>query len=230
MQSTGLTHAKLVSLTSPCCGGWPAPMNTLQGQQRELSSDGCTDFNAWLGSDLVLIINFNSTHKYHINSHTWHLIYVTCCFLIIGADIKFNHTNWTNHSSGHSHSLFSDYASAQWRLVLHILVTCSPHVNKCWITRAIYGIRCGWSHWPITIQHVRTAPVSRSFGNFKMDLKNICKFWLLIKMHDLLVCNIVKMVPYNGCSQILHISLKTEKSFIAHPWCLLSIVGLKVKR
>ena len=41
--STGLTHAKLVSLTSPCCSGWPAPMNT-QGQQRELSSDGCADF------------------------------------------------------------------------------------------------------------------------------------------------------------------------------------------
>ena len=30
---TGLSHAKLVSLTSPCCSGWPAPMNT-QGQQR----------------------------------------------------------------------------------------------------------------------------------------------------------------------------------------------------
>ena len=32
--TTGLTHAKLVSLTSPCCSGWPAPMNTPQGQQR----------------------------------------------------------------------------------------------------------------------------------------------------------------------------------------------------
>ena len=60
---TGLTHAKLVSLTSPCCSGWPARMNTPQGQQRELSSDGCADFNAWLESDLLLIINFNSTHK-----------------------------------------------------------------------------------------------------------------------------------------------------------------------
>ena len=60
---TGLTHAKLVSLTSPCCSGWSAPMNTSQGQQRELSSDGCADFNAWLESDLVLIINFNFTHK-----------------------------------------------------------------------------------------------------------------------------------------------------------------------
>ena len=58
---TGLTHAKLVSLTIPCCSGWPAPMNTPQGQQRELSSDVCADFNAWLESDLVLI-NFNSTH------------------------------------------------------------------------------------------------------------------------------------------------------------------------
>ena len=61
---TGLTHAKLVSaLTSPCCSGWPAPMNTPQGQQRELSSDGYTDFNAWLESDTALIIDFNSTHE-----------------------------------------------------------------------------------------------------------------------------------------------------------------------
>ena len=59
IQTTGLTHAKLVSLTSPCCCGWPAPMNTPQGQQRELSRDGCADFSAWLESDLVLIINFN---------------------------------------------------------------------------------------------------------------------------------------------------------------------------
>ena len=39
--------------------------------------------------------------------------------------------------------------------------------------------------------------------------------------------NIIKMMPYNSCSQILAISLKTEKSFIAHPWCLLSVVGLE---
>ena len=25
-KSTGLTHARLVSLTSPCCSGWPAPI------------------------------------------------------------------------------------------------------------------------------------------------------------------------------------------------------------
>ena len=60
-----------------------------------------------------------------------------------------------------------------------------------------------------------------------MDLKNICKFWSLIKTHDLLVCNINKMMPRNGCSQMLHISLKTEKSFIAHPWCLQSVVDLE---
>ena len=42
------------------------------------------------------------------------MVYVTCYFLIIGTDIKFNHTNSTIHSSGHSHSLLtsaSDYAS-----------------------------------------------------------------------------------------------------------------------
>ena len=103
------------------------------------------------------------------------------------------------YSSGHSHSLYtstSDYTSAQWRLVLHILVTCSPHVNKCWVMRAIYGIRCGWSHWPITIQHVwaqwvsvvlwracstgseKTARVSRSFGNFLNRLKKYLQIWI----------------------------------------------------
>ena len=77
---------------------------------------------------------------------------------IIGTNIKFNHTNLAIHSSGHSPSLFtptSDYASAHWRLALHILVTCFPHVNKCWVTRVIYGISWGWRHWPITIQHMR---------------------------------------------------------------------------
>ena len=37
IQTTGLTHAKLVSLTSLCSSGWPAQMNTPQGQQLELS-------------------------------------------------------------------------------------------------------------------------------------------------------------------------------------------------
>ena len=60
-----------------------------------------------------------------------------------------------------------------------------------------------------------------------MDLNNICKFWSLIKTHHLLVCNIINMMPYNGCSQMLHVSLKTEKYFIAHAWRLLCVVGLE---
>ena len=106
---------------------------------------------------------------------------------IIGTDITFNHTNSAIHSSGHSSGLFtstSDCASVQRRLVLHILVTCSPHVNKCWVMHAMYGICWSWSHWPIAIQHVRVqwgsvelwqacstgsgkaAPGSLSVGNF----------------------------------------------------------------
>ena len=41
------------------------------------------------------------------------------------------------------------------------------------------------------------------------------------------MCDIINMMPYDGCSQMLHISLKTEKSFIAHPWRLLCVVGLE---
>ena len=48
-----------------------------------------------------------------------------------------------------------------------------------------------------------------------MDLKDICKFWSLIKTHHLLACNIINMMPYNGCSQMLHISLKTEKNLLS---------------
>ena len=33
ISTTGPTHAKLVSLTSPCCSGWPAPMNTLKANR-----------------------------------------------------------------------------------------------------------------------------------------------------------------------------------------------------
>ena len=47
-------------------------------------------------------------------------------------------------------------------------------------------------------------------------------------MHELLVGNIIKTMPYNGCSQMVSISIKTKKkSFITHPWCLLSVVGLE---
>ena len=45
-------------------------------------------------------------------------------------------------------------------------------------------------------------------------------------MHVLLVCNTIKMMRYNGCSEMLYISLKMEKEIIAHPWWLLSVVGL----
>ena len=97
----------------------------------------------------------------------------------------------------------------------------------------------------ITIQHVRAqwgsivswracsagseraVRVSRSTGDFSNGLKWYLQNWSLIKTHHLLVCNIINMMPYNGCLQMLHISLKTEKSFIAHPWRLLCVVGLE---
>ena len=66
-----------------------------------------------------------------------------------------------------------------------------------------------------------------ALGIFHMDLKNICKFWSLIKTHHLLVCNIINMMPYNGCSQMLHISLKTEKYFIAHPDACCALLALR---
>ena len=132
------------------------------------------------------------------------MIYVTCYFLIIGTDIKFNHTNSAIHSSGHSHSLLtsaSDYTSVQWRLVLNILVSCSQHVNKCWVTRAIYGIR-----WTLKI-----------FANFDPWLKRM-PCWCIISLRRCRIMAAHKWYAFR---------LKRKKSFIAHPWCLLPIVGLE---
>ena len=61
--TTGPTHAKLVSLTSPRCSGWPAPMNTLKANNGPLGSVGCAGFSARLKSDLMLIFYFNSTNE-----------------------------------------------------------------------------------------------------------------------------------------------------------------------
>ena len=46
-------------------------------------------------------------------------------------------------------------------------------------------------------------------------------------MHDLFVCNIIKMVPYNGCSQMLHILLKTEKSLSPTPDACCPLLALR---
>ena len=124
----GLTHAKLVSLTSPCCSGWPAPMNTPQGQQRTAEQQWVCGLQCLIRkwSLVNLKFQFDTQIAYKPTYKTHDLCY-------IGTDIKFNHTNSVIHSSGHLCGLFtsaSDYTSMQWRLVLHILVTCSLHVNK----------------------------------------------------------------------------------------------------
>ena len=87
--------------------------------------------------------------------------------------------------------------------------------HKCWVTRAIYGIR--WGLKSLTHNHsTRAGPVRIHCvitGMFDRDRKG----------HP----GVIKMMPYNGYSQMLCISLKTEKSFIAHPWCLQPVVGLE---
>ena len=82
---------------------------------------------------------------------------------------------------------------------------------------------CHDKHVCQEVKRPRECP--EALGIFLMDLKNNCKFRSLIQTHDLLVCDIIKMMPYNSCSQMLHISLKMEKSFITHPCCPLSVVG-----
>ena len=60
------------------------------------------------------------------------------------------------------------------------------------------------SWWACSTGSEKAVRVSRSIGIFfKMDLKYICKLWSLVKTHDLLICDIIKMMPYNGYSQML---------------------------
>ena len=70
------------------------------------------------------------------------------------------------------------------------------------------------------------ASVPKHWGCFIWTLKIFANFdpWL---KRVTCWCYIIKTMPYNGCSQMVSISLKTKKSFIAHPWCLLSVVGLE---
>ena len=70
------------------------------------------------------------------------------------------------------------------------------------------------------VKGLRECP--ETLGIFQMDLdmkfsNEIGKFWSLIKTHHLLVCNIINMMPYNGSSQMLYISLKTEKIIYRPP-------------
>ena len=68
--TTGPTHAKLVSLTSPCCSGWPCPMNTLKANNGPLDpgvgderffrfkrNDGISKYT--LNGIFSMILNFN---------------------------------------------------------------------------------------------------------------------------------------------------------------------------
>ena len=173
-----------------------------------------------------------------------------CCLspFIIGTHIKFNHTNSAIHFSGHSRGSFtsaSDYASAKWRLLLHIMVTWSPRVNKYWVKRAIYGICCGWSQWPITIQHVRArwgsvgswracstgsekaARVSRSIGNLLNGFKKKYLQILIVDSKPMSCLCVISLRWYRKMAvhKCYTFHLK-RKIFFAHPWCLLSVVGL----
>ena len=140
---------------------------THQGPQRELSSDGCTGFNAWVKRDLIFQFHERIAHKpKYITHDPCHIL-----LFMIDTNMQFNHTNSTMRSSGHSRGLFtsaSDWASAQWRFVLHIPVTWSPNVNKCWVTRAYIG---PGSHWPMTIQHVRVV-TARFVTRFNLWLRH----------------------------------------------------------
>ena len=135
----------------------------LKANNRELSSDGCADFQC-------LIRKWSCVnHQFQLHTQiAYKPTYMThdLCYLllfIIGTDIKFNHTNLEIHSSGHSRGPFasaSDYASAQWRLVLHILVTCASHVKKCWVMRAVV------SWWAYLTGIEKAVQVFRSTGIF----------------------------------------------------------------
>ena len=122
VESTGLTHAKLVSLTSPSCSGWSAPMNTPQGQQR-------TAEQRWLHWLQCLIrkwscvnhqFQFHTQIAYKPTYKTHDLCY--CYFLIIGTYIRFNRTNSAIYVFG---TLAQPFDFRQWLHVCAVKVDTS---------------------------------------------------------------------------------------------------------
>ena len=122
-------------------------------------------------------VHFHFQFHKHIAHKPIYMIHDPCHVLLfmIGTNMRFNHTNFTIHSSGHSRGLFisaSDWASAQWKFVLHILVTWSPNVNKCLVMRIFIG---AGSHWPITIQ---SGPIRASLCHGKLarqEVERLCE-------------------------------------------------------
>ena len=59
-----------------------------------------------------------------------------------------------------------DWMSVQWRLVLHISVTFSPNVNKCWVKRLFIKLRS------LTHNHSTRADPARSYwDSTSMEVK-----------------------------------------------------------
>ena len=103
-------------------------------------------------------------------------------------DIKYNYTNLAFHSLGHSRGPLtsaSDYASAQWRLILHILVTRSPHVNKTgsrvpymvFVVAEVIDHNHSTRAGPVRIQCVMTGMFDRKWK----DHTSVPKHWEFFK-------------------------------------------------
>ena len=131
------------------------------------------------------------------------MIYVTCYFLIIGADIKFNHTNSALHSSGHV--LAQPFDFRQWLHVCAVKIVTSYFGDLFSTCQQVLGHPCHiWNSLgpkslthnhsthadPVKIRCVMTgvfdrkwegcASIPKHWGCFKWTLKIFANFdpWL----------------------------------------------------
>ena len=168
------------------------------------------------------------------------MIYITCYFLIIGTDIKFNHTNSAIHSSGHSHSLFtsaSDYATCAMKTGTsyfgNLFPTCQHvlgHACHIWYSLWLKSLTPNHSTraGPVRIHCVMTGVFGRKwkgcakhwgffkwtwkiFANFDHWLKRIT-FWCVI---SLTWCRI--MAVHKCC--IFRLKRKNLLSPAVRCWC-----------
>ena len=150
---------------------------------------------------------FFGAHARPFHFHRW----VRVCAVKIGASYFGNLFTTCQRVLGHTCHI---WYSLGLKSLTHNHSTRAGPVRICYVTTGMFDRK-----W-------KAARVSRSIGNFFNGLKMYLQIVITDYTHDFLMCNIIKMMLRYGCSQMLHISFKTEKSFISHSWCLQSVVGL----
>ena len=186
-------------------------MNTLQGQQRELSSDGCAEFNAWWSC---------FSHQFQFNTQIAYEPTCTCYILIIGTDIKFNHTNSAYIFFG---TLTQPFHFRQWLRVCAMKTGTSYFGNLFPTCQLVLCHACHiwYSLWPKSLTHnhsTRAGPVRIQcvMTGVRQEVKGLCECpeALEIFQMDLNKANLRDLIAVTGL--LILLKLDSNHRFFSH--------------